>query len=666
MQMKSIKQQKITNIMKNLFLFVYLIGFVTSTPNTTNINSNLNGDIILKKFNSGDLSVLANENNVLILRYMIENEKNEIIKKKSFKDFKKTFIFKFINTIKYKFISRDFEILIEKEINRMLEICIENIDELSKLNIYNNTYYNYTICQMTFLYCKNRYNSINFECFNKKIIPIIYKILDKEILEFNDNLNVLTKTNSIINKIHNKEKYGQINFINNSPRRKFLEDCIYIFSRFNRSDIFYMNLADNIKLKEVFINIIDEYITFLIIENDYFKSSIFIDNFFNNFVLEFIENNSSCMKVFLKLIDHYFQNFKENLLFYKETNFIFTFIKIFLTKYLQNTINYIKKKDLDTLSNIFNNIVDIEIRKYSNFYSVSLYTIEIYTDYIVTIPKENIEKNIEIIEIFEKNVNKFIKLINVFEIDVKNYNYNNNSYFRIKNYLYDSDINFENNKFNNPILITNIKNSFYEYITKIIIFELKKISFNVKEFHKNYILYQFLSLSHIELRKYNFKTIISNDVLKKLDKFNKTFINLEPSENINLTTIDRNLLEFAFSYELINMDEIDNRNLVLKFLENYINNISKCLYNFKDVEFFIFYTFYIINLIKKLDLDENLKNSYLKNLNKFLEFETEIQEFIDNKNREEVEELFLVKFIDEVKESDLKILYNLEKLNKEI
>ena len=41
--------------MKNYFLFVVLIGFVTSTSNTTNINPNLNGDIILKKFYSGDL-----------------------------------------------------------------------------------------------------------------------------------------------------------------------------------------------------------------------------------------------------------------------------------------------------------------------------------------------------------------------------------------------------------------------------------------------------------------------------------------------------------------------------------------------------------------------------------------------------------------------------------
>ena len=275
----------------------------------------------------------------------------------------------------------------------MLEICIENINELSKLNNFNNPDYNYTICHLIFIYCNNRYKYLNSEYFNKKIIPIIYKIIDKEIFEFNHNINVLTKTNSIINKIHNKEKYGQINFINNSPRWKFLKDCIGLFSILNRSDIFYTNLADNIKLKKLFINIIDEYITFLIIENDFIKVYDFITYFSNNSILEFIENNSSYKKVFLKLIDHYFQNFKENSLFYENTQYIFPFIKIFLTKYLQNTINYIKKKDLDVLSNIFNNITDFLSYKYSNLYSVSLYTIEIYTDYILTIPKENIKKN---------------------------------------------------------------------------------------------------------------------------------------------------------------------------------------------------------------------------------------------------------------------------------
>ena len=84
MQTTSIKQQKIINIIINLFLFVLFIGFVASTPIIIRENPNSNKNI-LNKLYSGDLSVLANENNVLILRYMIENEKNEIIKKKALK-----------------------------------------------------------------------------------------------------------------------------------------------------------------------------------------------------------------------------------------------------------------------------------------------------------------------------------------------------------------------------------------------------------------------------------------------------------------------------------------------------------------------------------------------------------------------------------------------------
>jgi len=99
MQMTSKNQRKITNTMKNLFLFVLLIGFVTSTSNTTDINPNLNGDIILEKLNSGDLSVLKNENFFSNFKSIIEKEKNEIMEKKSFNDFEKTFIYKIIKII---------------------------------------------------------------------------------------------------------------------------------------------------------------------------------------------------------------------------------------------------------------------------------------------------------------------------------------------------------------------------------------------------------------------------------------------------------------------------------------------------------------------------------------------------------------------------------------
>ena len=114
-----------------------------------------------------------------------------------------------------------------------------------------------------------------------------------------------------------------------------------------------------------------------------------------------------------------------------------------------------------------------------------------------------------------------------------------------------------------------------------------------------------------ELEKKFFKKIISYNVLKQLEKFNIKLKNLGLSEYINLTTTDKNSLEFLFLHEMINMNEIDIRYLVLNFLENYKDNILKPTDNFKDVEFFIVLSFHIINLVKKLDMEKNLKNSYL-------------------------------------------------------
>ena len=196
-------------------------------------------------------------------------------------------------------------------------------------------------------------------------------------------------------------------------------------------------------------------------------------------------------------------------------------------------------------------------------------------------------------------------------------------------------------------------------------FELKKNSFRVKEFHKNDIILNFLSLNPKELEKYNLKNIISNDVIKLIEQFNKLYENLGQSEYINLISINKNFLDFAFLYDMVNMNEIYNRNLVFKFYENYKKNISKPIHNFKDIEFFIVSIFSIMNLSKKLDLDENLKNSYLENLNKLLEFETEIQEFIDNNDGKDFKKLIIAKFIYYIKESDLKILGDLKELNKE-
>lgn len=203
-------------------------------------------------------------------------------------------------------------------------------------------------------------------------------------------MNNSTKNIPTIKKILYKENYGHINFINNSKKRKFLEDCINLFEIYNGNYNFFINLDNNIKLKKLFINIIDEYIYFLLIENDFLKISTFMNYFFNNLVLEFIENNYSCKKVFLQLIDSFLQHFKDIIHFELTTYFNFGNIKRFLNKLFKNKSNYENIKDLDTLINIFTNITKFELNITKNeVYSLSIYTIDFYIKYIAIISKEN-------------------------------------------------------------------------------------------------------------------------------------------------------------------------------------------------------------------------------------------------------------------------------------
>lgn len=137
MQITSIKQRKTANLAINLLLFTILIGFCTSTLNMSNINSNLNEDIIVEKLFLGDLSVLMNKKNIVFVFSIIENEKNEIIEKKSLEDFNNTFTFKFINMINNN-IQSNYIIIPIKEINIILNYLIRKISEIYKFYIKND------------------------------------------------------------------------------------------------------------------------------------------------------------------------------------------------------------------------------------------------------------------------------------------------------------------------------------------------------------------------------------------------------------------------------------------------------------------------------------------------------------------------------------------------
>ena len=609
-----------------MLFFVVLIGFSFSNIDKIEEDLNSNEKNNFFKLIEGNLNYLKNENLFAKISYKLENEclKNHE---------------NFMNTLTYKLI---FEIIRninnknnpKKEINELINIIIRNMSKFSEHNIYNEVF-NETILCIVGIYINYKDNDLNSINSGENIIPFMNNIIL--------NMKFVCQ--------ENEEIY-----------RKYINKFVI----FTKNIKFFNNLKKNEQLKELFINIMDECITCLIIENDFSKISTFINCFTNDLFLEFLENNYSCKKVFLQLIDCYYQLLKENLHFNLTTYLNINVIERFLNKFFKNTSYCENTKDLDTLINIFNNIADIESYKYTKkIGSLSIYTIVFYTKYIVTIPEKNKEKNSKLIEIFEKNVNKFITLINVFEIDKKNYNYYYNSYSDINKYVYGSNINFENNKWYNLNLMNIIEDTLHKYIIKIVMFELEDIHFQVKKFQQNLPINNFFILGSKELEKNYLKNIISNKVIIRIKELNEKIKISKSSEYINLTTTDKNLLKFVFLFEMINMDEIENRNEVLKFLENYKYNISKSVNNYKEADFFIDLSFFIMNNAEKLDLDINLKNNFLENLNKLLSFETEIQKYIEKGDMEDFQKLSIVKFIYSIKKSNLKFLEPLEVLKQE-
>ena len=116
---------------------------------------------------------------------------------------------------------------------------------------------------------------------------------------------------------------------------------------------------------------------------------------------------------------------------------------------------------------------------------------------------ENIKKFGEIIGNLEKNLQLLIKNINDYIINSDSDKFHKTNYTTIENYLYNSNINFENDNFNNQELVKEIKKTFENYIEKIVLFKLEKISYNITEIYKCDYLKNFLSKDHKILEKYN-------------------------------------------------------------------------------------------------------------------------------------------------------------------
>ena len=640
-----IEQRKNINLIRNLLLFIGFLSFVHSTNHKTDENSNLYINIILEKLNSGDLGFLEDENNFIFISSMIEDEKQEIVDKKSLENFDETFlILKLINKININVISSNYEVTPIKETNKILDILIENVSEISEIYINNtinyNIYLNFTVLNLIGIYSNYKNNDLNFQNFNEKIIPIIYKILDDDNNEFKKN-----------------EKYIEEKF--------FLQYCMSymsLFILFTENVNFFLNLDKNEKLKKLLKNIIDKYISFVIIDKKVFiYYETVIDNFLDDLVLEIIKNNDSCKEVFFEIIDYFLKRFTKILDNETCNIIIFDLTKCFLDKLFKNIFYLKNMTDLDTLINILKKITDIKLD--NNIKEVDMLFLEIKMLYIKNITKFYKENNINASKVIrnfeEKSIKEKIKKL----IDFKNLNKVQKSYYLL--YLYkDLTTNFENDKLHNLHLINFIKNILDEHVNMIIKYTFGEFQYNLTEIFDYFKKVILLFYYNIEFERFDFKNIIRYKTTNLIEQLSKKIQNLKLSESINFTIKDENFVKFALGYQLIDINKVEARNLLIEFFKIYSYKISKSVNNFEDIELFIILSSYIKNLSKKLSDNESSKNNFIKKINK-LTFRTEIQEFIENEDGKDLKELFIIKFINAIIESDLKILEILEEFYKE-
>ena len=632
MQISSIEQTKTTHIIRHLLLFVVLIVFSFSTLDKTNVN--LNKTSYFDKLMKADLNFLENEHLYEKFSSKLENEDLE-----SLENFNQTFTYKIIQKIYIKIKNPHYDNISMKEINKILDIIIKKISEISEHNIHNE-FFNGSIIYLIGIYSSYKNNDFNFENFNQKIIPIINKIIYIENYEYN-------------NVMFNMKKY---NFINN---------CIKLFIILVKSNNFFFNLAKNIKLKELFIKTINEYISFEMDDN-YMNYIFLIDNFLYFYGLDGINNDNYHGKVYFEIIDcfleYYVKIYNYETLYNRSSLLMQIFLNIlFLNKYyLKNITN------LDILANTFEKIADIELNITRNEHKkISIFIIFFYTSVLPNYNVENNEKIEEIILIVETNIEKLLDKISTYKIKSQNYNFHKINYSVINQYLYHMNINFENDNFNNSKLAKKIQKTFENYLEKIVLFELGKIGYNITEIHKNYILKSFLSKDNKILENYNLKNKFNDEIIKIFKKFYKTPEDQEILENIYLINENKNFLEFVFFYEFIDINNLETRNLLLEFLKIDYEKFSKIAKNVEDFEIFIILCCTITNLVKKFNMDIIFENNLLEKLNKLLAFENEIQEFLNVHDEKDFKKLSIVKFINAIKKSKLKILENLEELNEE-
>ena len=616
-------------MIRNLFFFVVLIGFVTSTLIKTSENPSSNRDI-LEKHNLRDLKSLNNKSLIEIMNSKLEKDGL-----KSNETLQDTITYRLIKKIYSQLIEPNYRNMQIKVTNEIFYLLINNISENTEHYIYND-FFNEIIINLTGIYLNFIKNNITIsENFNRKIIPIINKIIYPKNID--NNIDIIY-----------------------SSKKKFLIKFIDLFQIFTGNKNFFLNLVKNIEIRKLFINVITEFIVFEKDKEYTKKYKDLISNFLNYYYLVDLDNNDPYKKVYFQTIDCFLENYIKILEKITFNNMSFRYIIHFLHILFENKYYLKNISDLEILTKAFKCIASFGFNTENHINSYAMCIIYFYTKAIPEYSVENNKKAFKIIKMLETIIEKFIYIISNYEINSKEYNYHTNLYSFIYQYLYCLNINFENNKFYNQNLINNIVVTLKNYIKKIAIYEYIRIGFDETKINENYILNEFLQNNNI-----NFKKEISNKVSMQIELLSsKTSEKKEITEEIFLTIIDRYLFINVFKHEFIDINEIKNRDLVKKMLETYIN-IFKSAKNIEDLELNIILSLYIKNSSEKLDIDKISKNNFLERIKK-LTFKEEIQGFIEKRDGVDFKKLFIVKYINAIKESKNKILEDLEKLlNKE-
>ena len=580
-----------TNIIRHLLLFVALICFIECQKK---IDEQLEREIT-EILDRGDMIDL---NCDIHFDHIISILNDEEIKKFN----ADTLIFKITVVIYLKITIHCIDFPKEK-LNHILDVIICNITRKTE-NEHNNMVFKDTIPYLIGIYSTLKDN--DFENFNKKIIPIAKKIISEE---------------------------------KNENEMKTIRECFIKFTILSGDDNFFYNLANNIELKELFITIVNEYTKKEnnITEIENYKQLILNILEFPRFKMKdkFINQKNVYFKIIDSFLKCYIENIKNGIFMddIKKIKLLYFFLDQLLKKdyYLKNIT------DFDNLTDIFNEIAEIERYIAKERFIIFNFTLEFY---ILSLNIIN-EKFDKITTNLEENLEQLIEIIRKFEINSENYQSYQINYNLIERYLCNLEISFEKK------ILKNIKKTFENYIEKIVLFKLEEINYNITEIYKYDYLKNFLSKDHQILEKYNLKKKINDDAKIKLEEY------FNAPEDPKLSDKDIFFMEFVFVYDFVDISVKRTRELLLDLILRYDYKIYKYNYDVKDLEFFIFLIFSFGHIIENVKLHQNMTNYFFEKIN----LKNDIKY---------LEKQFIIKFMNVLKESKYKILKNLENLyNKE-